>query len=366
MSRRMGAADSSRRDFLKRVGRTVIASSAAGVSLTGCSGIFVDSSSLMESLRNGQYNEPVKNWDPVFGPPVQWFSRYKGPGDFQGHLRGGAIPGVDYDTPRRTPLVPPMMSYLRQIDVDRNGSLYVLFHYAFDPSYRISFGHLEEVLVDKQYVVSGEIMRFLERPLRALGRDEIVTLSGNSGKGPKEYESLQPPHLHLSLYYWDGGKRNLENLDPEKYGLDGGKPVFWDGETVLDVRPGRRIVLLENTLSLLHTELEGWPETPELRELKGVLNEYHRLVDGRKGQAILDSKHFHDMRSLLKRVVLDEKKYLPGTGPYRLMLRTVGYSTEEKQKIILTLPFISPGLSGRYRKSAYEQGPFLMLRSVVD
>jgi hypothetical protein len=343
-----------------------MASSAAGISLSGCGGFFVDRSALEESLRRGYYNEPLENWDPVFGPPVQWFSRYEGRGDFQGHLRGGAIPGVDYDVASRTFLVPPMMSYLRQIDMDRNGSLYVLFHYVFDPSFRISFGHLEGVLVDKRYLMGGEVMRFLEKPVRALGRDETIALSGNSGKGPSEYGSVQPPHLHLSLYYWNGEKKTLENIDPEQYGIDGGRPVFWDGETNLDVPPAQRVARLEKTLDRLQTELESWPETGDLRELKGVVSEHHRFIDGRKGGALLDSKYFHDMRSLLKRMILEEKKYLPGTGPYRLMLKIVGYSTEEKQKLILTLPFISPGLSERYRKSVYEEGPFLTLRSALE
>ncbi len=362
----MAGIDSSRRDFLKRIGRTAVASSAAGISLSGCGAFFVDRNSLEESLRKGYYNEPLENWDPVFGPPVQWFSRYGGRGDFQGHLRGGAIPGVDYDVPSGTLLVPPMMSYLRQIDTDRNGSLYVLFHDVFNPSFRISFGHLEGVLVDKRYLIAGEIMRFLEKPVRALGRDEAIALSGNSGKGPREYGSVQPPHLHLSLYYRNGEKQTLENIDPERYGIDGERPVFWDGETVLDVRPAQRTALLERTLDHFETEFESWPETRDLRELKGVLSEHHHLIDGKKGGALLDSNHFHDMRSLLKRTILEEKKYLPGTGPYRLMLRIVGYSTEEKQKLILTLPFISPGLRKRYRKSVYEEGPFLNLRSAAE
>lgn len=76
----------------------------------------------------------------------------------------------------------------------------------------------------------------------------------------------------------------------------------------------------------------------------------------------MDSKHFHDMRALLKRVTLEQKKYIPGTRPYSMMLKIVGYSTDEKQKIILMLLFISPELVSKYRRPVYEQGEFLRWR----
>jgi len=41
------------------------------------------------------------------------------------------------------------------------------------------------------------------------------------------------------------------------------------------------------------------------------------------------------------------------------MLKIVGYSMPEKQEIILTLPFIAPGLENMYKKPVYEQGEFL-------
>ena len=259
-----------------------------------------------------------------------------------------------------------MTSYLRQIDRDPNGSLYISFNYVFNPSFRLSFGHLEEVWVDERYILAGDIMRFLGRPTRALGRGEIIAFSGNSGIGPKEYGGVQPPHLHLSLHYWDGEKRVLESLDPEKHGMDGGKPVFWDGETVLDIPVLQRVVLLGKTMANLEGEVNLWPGTKDLLELKGILLEHRLLMGNANGKAVLDSKNFHDVRTLLKRITLEEKKYGPGAGPYRLMLKILGYSTEEKQRLILTLPFISPKLDKLYRKSVYEGGPFFTIRPTQE
>jgi len=356
----------SRREFLKEAGKAALAASLVGSSVSGCTNLFVDTTDVEWSIKKGLYNPPVESWDPVYGPPIQWYSRYGGPGDFQGHKRGGAVPGIDYDVPTGTPLVPPMTSYLRQIERDRNGALYILFYYIFDTAFRVSCAHLEEVLVDEEYILTGDIMKFLGKPTRALGRGEMIALSGNSGKGPTEYGGIQPPHLHLSLYYWNGEKRILENIDPEKFGFDRGRPVFWDGDTVLDVQTSQRPALLEKTVEHLEEEMDSWPETKNLPDLKGVLMEYRNFIGNSKGRAILDSKHFHDMRSLLKRVTLEEKKYGPGTGPYRLMMKIIGYSTDEKQKLILTLPFISPNLRKPFKKPNFKEGPFFTIQPAQE
>ena len=204
--------------------------------------------SLERNLSAESYARLTKEWDPVYGPPIQVFSRYGGRGDFQVHIRGGAAPGIDYDVLKGTPLVPPMTSYLRQSTRDDNGALYLFLVDIFNTAYRIALAHLEEILVDDRYLVEGEVMRFLGEGVKALGRGDMVALSGNSGFGPREYGYVQPPHLHLSFHYWDHGKRTLEPLDPEKYGIDGARPIFWDGKTILDMEPAKRLPMLELTL----------------------------------------------------------------------------------------------------------------------
>jgi hypothetical protein len=46
-----------------------------------------------------------------------------------------------------------------------------------------------------------------------------------------------------------------------------------------------------------------------------------------------------------------------------MMLKIVGYSTSQNQKVILTLPFIPPGLEKAYQKPVYEDGPFFNFSS---
>ena len=350
-----------RREFLERSLKIAFITGLSGFGSSGCAGLDTSRKSLDEVLNPDYYAKLTKDWDPIYGPPIQWFSRYGGPGDFQGHLRGEASPGIDYDVPMYTPVVPVTTSYLRQRTRDPKGVLYVMLADIFNPAYRVVYAHLNDTLIDEKFLVSGEVMRYLAEGVRALGRGEIVALSGNSGLGPLEYRWVQPPHLHLSLYYINFKSNTMVYLDPDKHGIDGGKPVFWDGETFLDGQAEKRAQKLETTLRYFKDELEGWPMISELEELKGRLMEYYNALGQVKETRILDSKHFQDLRALLKRVTVEEKRYRPGTKPYTMMMKILGYSTDEKQKIILTLPFIAPGLERSYQKSIYEEGTFFNL-----
>jgi len=339
-----------RRALLKKAGKMALGFGSMSQILLGCTSRNAGRTSLEETLWNDHYEKFTRYWDPIYGPPIRWSSRYGGISNFGGHIQGRATPGVDYDVLMNTPLVPMMASYLRQATEDEHGSLYILLINKFHPSYRISYGHLNMIFPDRRYFLGGDVMRAAAEGVRPLTREQIVALSGNSGLGLIKNRFVHPPHLHITLYYLNIKNRTMAYLDPEKYGLDGGRPVFWDGETVLEVEPEERISRLELTLKNLEQELNPWPMPSALDELGGNLMEYGRLVAGVKGKRILDSKHFHDLRAALKRVTLEEKRFIPGTRPYSLMLKVVGYSMDEQQKIILTLPFIAPGLANVYKK----------------
>jgi hypothetical protein len=173
----------------------------------------------------------------------------------------------------------------------------------------------------------------------------------NSGIGPVEYRLVHEPHLHLSLHCRNPRKRGLEEVDPEKFGIDGGRPVFWDGKTPLDTDPKDRSGLLEKTLWTLSDEAAAWAGTADLQETAGRLTEYARLTGKPQGKEILDLPAFQDLRAFLKKITLEGKAYLSGSAPYSLMLRVLGYSTDESRPLILTLPFIAPGLQARHHRS---------------
>lgn len=339
-----------RRDLLKKTGKIALGFGSMSQILSGCTSRNMGGSSRDEILRNDHYEKFTGHWDPIYGPPIRWSSSYGGLSNFQGHIEGDATPGVDYDVLMDTPLVPMMASYLRQATKDEHGSLYILLVNKFHPSYRISYGHLNRIFPDRRYFLAGEVTRAEAEGVKPLTREQVVALSGNSGVGLLKNRFVHPPHLHITLYYLNIRNRTMAYLDPDKFGLDGGRPVFWDGETILDVQPEERISRLELTLENLEQELNLWPRISGLDEVEGNLMQYSRLLTGVKGKRILDSKHFQDMRTLLKRVTLEEKRFIPGTRPYSLMLKVVGYSMDEQQEIILTLPFIAPGPVNVYKK----------------
>ena len=353
--------DYTRREFLKQSAKIGFVAGFASSIVSGCIGPSFQKIGTEKTLSSDDYAKLTRGWDPVYGPRVQAFSRYGGPGDYQGHLRGGATPGIDYDVPIGTPLVPPTLSCLRQIERDKNGALYVLLMDLFNPTYLSYFGHLGDVLVDDKYLIAGDVGKYLREGVRALGREEIVALSGNSGWGPREFGWMQPAHLHFSLYHFNREKKRLDNIDPDKYGLEGGRPVFWDGRTRLDTRVEQRVSNLEGTLDRFDRELDLWPKTPELEELKGTLLEQRQQLRNVKGRNILDSKYFVELRTLLKEVTVEEKRYLPGSEPYAMMLKILAYSTEPSQKVILTLPFIAPGLGQMYHRPVFGEGSFYTL-----
>lgn len=340
-----------RREFLKSSGKFVLTTGLATSGIS-CGSSIRFNRSLEETLRSDHYFELTRGWDSVYGPPIRWSSTYGGKANFDGHILGQATPGIDYDVDIGTPLVPMMGSYLRQATEDNHGSRYILLINKFHPSYRISYGHLERIFPNEKYFLRGEVRRAEEEGVESLRRENVVALSGNTGLGRMANGFFQPPHLHVTLYYLNYGSRTLAYLDPEKFGLDGGRPVFWDGETILDIEKEKRIPMLELTLENLKKEVELWPRVSDLEQLKGNVMEYGHLLTGIKGKKVLDSKHFHDLRALLKRVTLEEKRVIPGTRPYSLMLKMVGYSMDEQQEIILTLPFIAPGLVNFYKKVA--------------
>jgi hypothetical protein len=337
---------------LKQSGKFTLTAGLTTLGITACGSSGGLRKSLEEIFRSDDYFRLTRGWDPIYGPPLRWSRKYGGPANFDRHSIGGATPGVDYDVDIGTPLVPMKASYLRQATKDTLGSLYILLINQFYPSYRISFGHLDRLLLDERYYFRGDLRRAEAEGAMPLRRRDIVALSGNSGLGLIENGFLQPPHLHLTLYYLNHGNRTMAYLDPEKFGLDGGRPVFWDGETVLDIEAEKRISRLELTMANLKQETEGWPKTSEWNELGGNLMEYGHLLAGASGRRILDSKYFHDLRALLKKITLEEKRFIPGTRPYSLMLKMVGYSMDESQEVILTLPFIAPGLVDYYKRAA--------------
>jgi len=302
-----------------------------------------------ESFDN--YPELTKEWDPVFGPPVAHGKFYHGRHDFKGHKSnseyGATSPGVDYDVPIGTPIVPTSNSLLRKLTTGSRGAKTIWLRDKEKRWYWSVYSHLSRYIIDNRYkkLLKGHDQRLIKR-------NEIIALSGSSG--------TPEPHLHLGLYHIDYPMMDREYVDPEKYGIDGGKLVFWDGKTDLDKKFYPRVEALERTIKDLEQELATWKEVNhDKEELRGNIKEHGRFLRDNNWIEILDSNHFDEIKKLLKRVTLEEKTFIPGTEPYSLMLKVLGYSAEEKQEIIQTLPFISPNLVSLYKEPIYKEGEFV-------
>src|SRR4030042_6447839 len=127
-----------RRNFLEMGFKFALATGIGSSLFSGCTGLGKEKKSLNEVLNRDYYATLTKDWDPIYGPPIQWFSRYRGPGDFQGHIRGNATPGLDYDVLMLTPIVPMTSSCLRQRTRDWKQVLYVMLADIFNPADRKS------------------------------------------------------------------------------------------------------------------------------------------------------------------------------------------------------------------------------------
>ena len=335
--------DIQKRKSLKKIG-VISAAFATGIGLSdllGCVGVEVKPGE--ENIQNflQDYDKRTKDWDRVFGPPI--LRGIYGYNDFKGHISHGYTGAVDYDVETGTPLVLGVTSFLNEIMDDYIGGLVIWVRSSVNRDYNSCYAHLYKSLITKKNQESEPgIPTMFER-------NTIIALSGRSGLGPKEYGGIHQPHLHFGLYHKPYKTEKGKHVDPEQYGPDKGKPIYWDLETDLDMVSTARLMGLEKTIKGIPQELESWPQGDhDLGELKGNISEYHGRIGNATRMEILDSAAFHDMRALLKGEILEKSKttkHIPGTRPYSLMLKTLGYSSID-QNLVLTLPFPSPDLVG--------------------
>ena len=334
--------DFDKRNSLKKIG--VISLAGIGLlDLLGCVGAEVrpGEENIQSILKN--YDKRAKGWDRIFGSYLLYWSGYGGRCDFKGHRSHNYDGAVDYDVETGTPLVPSTSSLLYKITNQVNGGLGILLRDSVNRGYSTKYIHLYKSLITEKNQENEQGIPTL------FERNTIIALSGNSGVGPREFGGIQPDHLHFALYHKVSATEKAKDIDPEKHGPDKGKPIYWDLETDLDMVPSARLMGLERTIKGLPQELESWPQGEhDLDELRGKVYEYYGKIGNATRMEILDSIAFQDMRALLKGEILEKSKttkYVPGTRPYSLMLKILGYSSID-QNLVLTLPYPSPDLVG--------------------
>ena len=362
----------SRRQFLKKSAQaTAVMALGAGAFSCATTGSFqtLGENILEKNLRPENYAKRTKNWDPIYGPDLRHEGRYGGLSNYEGHKKdrfGVRFPGTDYNVGSGTPLVPAAPGFCYFMMIDQNGALLLHIRLLSNPQWAFGYVHMDDFLFDQSFIIEKE-KRKSGQPFRVFQNNEIVAISGSTGKdfdmGPL------PPHVHVNLMHY-GNDNSKEYLDFEKYGLDGEKPIFWDGETWLGIHQNQRLSMLEKVLQSLDQELENWNEDKSIKELASELKEQYNHFKELKGTQILDSTNFQNMRTILKKVTLGKKEYFPGTKPYSLAQKVLAYSMMPpyfNQPVIVNLPFISPHLVSAYKikKPVYEEGPFYQLKDDV-
>lgn len=358
-----------RREFLKNSaivgsGLALTAGLGCGVKSSYFSSMGSRSPSLEELLMFIVETAKKDGRDPVHGAPALTAPEHGGRSDCGAHNRNSkGSCGIDYDLPIGTPLVAPMDAFFFKTGFERKGGLISLLCSSPGKLYYPMFVHLSRNLIPEKYNYSKGGIK------KAFSRGTIIALSGNSGLGSDGY---QPPHLHFGLYHGTSKFYKWEDwgpVDPEKYGIDGGKPIYWDGETSYDISPPARKIFLGQTLDrdYFDKQMGLWPEdNHDSKELKRNVIELRNRLGDKTGNEIVDSPHFQDMRALLMDEVLEKKRrdangkviHVPGTRAYHLMSACAVYSSE--QDVIITLPYPSPDLAklqlqGKLGKNLYQK-----------
>ena len=252
------------------------------------------------------------------------------PNDSQNHLFNPVSTGmmaVDYEVSVGTPIVSQNNGRFRQKKADYMGGneLYLL-HRNDGGIFGTGYAHLDSIIINKQ---SG-----------LLDLSKFIAFSGDSGYFNTKGEQ-QPPHLHFELYRRDSKLRPIKpGLDAFNYGIDGGRPVYWDTKTEIGPFP------LDSKQIYIERLIDNMQERVKKTD-----------IDAQTKNELLKRRNPEDLRNYLEKEVLQKHqgkngeisyKYLPGHFMYSLMLEVFAYTS--KQPFIAMLPFPHPMLLDFYKK----------------
>ena len=300
---------------------------------------------------NANAGESWETWlmsqDLIRGPSLMIHPFTGLPADFEHHRNQPINQGygaVDYDVPIGTPVTPVARGRVFQTGTTPNGADILTIWHARSiedrrPAFRSSYLHLS---------------KFVKTYSDLVNIDTITAISGNTGRGPPP-SGYQPPHLDLRIAKMeDAGpsskgegfrtyKSPLPGLDPFTLGIDGGRPVYWDGKTkiIKDINLINKKAGLEQFLDTLGSRLKDSDLDKET--VKELLDRYNKPDE---------LKEYIGMRVLQKKKGQNgaaRYEFMPGSLMYSLMLEL--YIRTSKQEFIAMLPFIFPPLKETYQKA---------------
>ena len=247
---------------------------------------------------------------------------------FQAHLDGPNMGGwgaVDYEAPPATPVVPTACVRGKQRRFIRHGGNALLLTHKLSSGQKIQSDYMHL----SRYTKQGR-----DRALSELDMSTVVAFSGMT--------ETVGPHLHFALK--KPGRR--PGLNPFETGIDGGRPVYWDGTTkILTFVPGdegeyARAAALGEVLDSLGEDIKDQDEL-DRRTARDVLA---RGNDPDGLREYLDQRVF---RKKSKDGIQENYEFMPGSFMYALTLKV--FNLTKPQEFTSMLPFIFPLLKHVYQ-----------------
>ncbi len=276
--------------------------------------------------------------DLVFGPKLSWKSD-TGFRDFQSHLKHSRltkpIGAVDYEVPIGVPVVPAKSGYanaftgkfggisLNVFQLDRLGFYSHLNFYSHLHSYSINIGPS------------------LDNWNKRLKKNsvDLTTIMAYSG-----YSGTPWAHLHFAIQKKVKGKYVRPGIDPFTTGIDGGRPLYHDGETKI-ADPSNSFTLYAE-LARLDEKLRT-TSSEELGVDNQIVADLKARLNGQDIGSLQDYLRHQVLKKHLDGSGRENYRFLPGSFMYSLMLTFV---RKPGQEFIMMLPFINPHVVDSYSK----------------
>jgi len=333
--------DPDRRRFLKHAAM-LAGLIATGQLLKGCA--TVQEPVQFQGKTYSNWEAYLMTQDLIRGPAPL----YRPTGDlpYDNHLNRTGRYAIDYDVPIGTPLTPVNRGRIFRTVESRTGGneLSITHLVGREPLIGSVYAHLSERFYEKKETPAGPGTRGPSVDLI-----NIVASSGNTGVGPGGGQ--QRPHLHFEIsnrehYDTRVGVKFYRSVPPGLHpftlGVDGGRPVYWDGETEI-VSAIYKTIKIQEILYTFDARIKHLRDTLDSKTVKELLDRQNNPEE---------LKNYVGFRVLNKKRGTDGKEnyeFRPGSPMYKLMLELFFAMT--KQEFIATLPFVYPELKPIYQKA---------------
>lgn len=275
--------------------------------------------------------------DLIFGPDLIIQPKTGRRNDFEGHMIQGTLGGVDYEVPKGTPVVAGTSGVFYHDFVRYGGNMAEIVFEINGVLFATVYAHLSKIH-RKDTRVNRKEQGDETKNTMVTVRD-IIGYSGNTGSFD-DGRTMMPYHLHFGLAEKDSNYQPISpGLDPFKYGITGGKPIYWDCASKVYYRD----------VNIQKRDLANTLENMDL-----ILKNSDYFDDQTKDELLKRRTNIDELKKYARQRVLGKKQtkegpkyeFLPGTRLYQLMIELE--SQTKPIGPVLMLPFPHPTLAHLY------------------